>query len=85
MKVIPILIGFIACWLIVNAMNNLSLFKEKKENAPIKSKVNVVNGNLEYQITLDNDSIYVYDNLRKVGSVAWGTNKLDSLLLKDNY
>lgn len=38
----------------------------------------------DYQIEVDNDSIYVWDGTREVGSVPRDTSKLDSILLRDN-
>lgn len=38
----------------------------------------------DYQIEVDNDSIYVWDGTREVGSSAWGSGKFDSIILKDN-
>lgn len=38
----------------------------------------------DYQIEVDNDSIYLWDGTREVGSVPQGSNKFDSIILKDN-
>lgn len=39
----------------------------------------------DYQIEIDNDSIYIFDENRHVGSAAWGDGQIDSVILKDNY
>jgi len=42
-------------------------------------------GNLqEYQIRIEMDSAYIYDNGRLVGSCAHGSDGIDSVILKDN-
>ena len=39
----------------------------------------------EYQLDVDQDSIYLYDKQRRIGSVPFGCNpSIDSLILKDN-
>lgn len=39
----------------------------------------------DYQIEITNDSLFIYDGSRLVGSEAWDGSKLDSIFLKDNY
>jgi len=42
-------------------------------------------GNLqEYQIRVEMDSAYIYDNGRLVGKCAHGSDGIDSVILKDN-
>lgn len=38
----------------------------------------------DYQIELDNDSMYIWDGTREVGSAAWSNGLIDSILLNDN-
>ena len=38
----------------------------------------------DYQIEVDNDSIYIWDGTREVGSASWGSGAFDSLILNDN-
>ncbi len=39
----------------------------------------------DYQIEVNNDSLYLFDGERKVGATVWGNSPLDSLILTDNY
>lgn len=55
---------------IVIAKDNLS------RKSPIKTG--------EYQLYLDQDSIYIYDNSRKVGAYSYDSSKIFKALLNDN-
>lgn len=55
--------------------------KQRKDHEP-----EVTKGLLrDYQIEVDNDSIYIYDVDRRVGATQWHDNQsVDSIIEKDN-
>jgi hypothetical protein len=74
MKDIIAYMCFVICIVVLGALV-LSRY-ESKQNTPIYGG--------DYQIQLDNDSIYIYDGERRVGACTWSNNKFDSILLIDN-
>lgn len=69
--------ALICLYIITN--NIQSMAHTAKELQAVQSR-----DNMEYQLTLDMDSIRVWDGNRYVGAVANGNSAMDSLFIHDN-
>ena len=70
-----IFIAFLASFILFCVAVYITIKDTPKKNTPQLH---------EYQIDVDNDSIYLFDGNKYIGAAPWSDGKLDSLILNDN-